>query len=136
MWTGTPETIERSWAKEKKNMPKVSPSEWAKKSLDALKTKEQESSEQDKQDLEVLENIIQGKWSGGSKPRTPPPRAFSPRYLQYKKHITDWIVQHPERPPEVGQAALDMLDIIVNSHQNPNIVAKSLGKIMKIILNI
>jgi hypothetical protein len=31
---------------------------------------------------------------------------------------------------------LDMLDTITNSHQNPNVIAKSLGKIMQIILNI
>lgn len=136
MGTGTPETLESSWAKEKKNAPKAGPSEYTKKSLDTLKAKEQEASQKDKQAIEALENIMQSKWSIASPPHKTVAHVPSPGYLQYKKHITNRAAQHPERPSEVAQKALDVLDMIATSHQNPNSIAKTLGRIMQILLHI
>ncbi|MEI7562949.1 MAG: hypothetical protein WCJ39_04575 [bacterium] len=94
------------------------------------------SSQKDKKVLEALEDIIQQKHVSSSTKQERPPHQDAPGYLHYKKNITDWIQQHPERPPELGQAALFVLDTIAHSHENPSIIAKSLGKIMQIILNI
>ena len=107
-----------------------------KKSLDTLKAKEQEAAQKDKQAIEALENIMQSKGAAASAPHKASTSPLSPGYLQYKKHITDRILQHPERPPELGQAALDVLDTIATSHQNPNIIARMLGRIMQILLHI
>jgi hypothetical protein len=46
------------------------------------------------------------------------------------------MARHPERPPEVGEAALSVVETIATSDQDPNIIARSIGKIMKFILQL
>ena len=46
------------------------------------------------------------------------------------------MARHPERPAEVGEAALSVVETIATSDQDPNVIARSIGKIMKFILKI
>lgn len=54
----------------------------------------------------------------------------------YSQTIRARMARHPERPPEVGDAALSVVDTIATSDQDPNIIAKSIGRIMKFIFKI
>ena len=54
----------------------------------------------------------------------------------YKQTIRTRMARHPERPSEVGEAALSVVETIAASDQDPNIIARSIGKIMKFILKI
>ncbi|MFA5747628.1 MAG: hypothetical protein WC872_00775 [Candidatus Absconditabacterales bacterium] len=52
------------------------------------------------------------------------------------KKIEVWIANNPERPAkEIGQAAINILSTIENSPNDPNLIAKFIGKIMNTIWN-
>jgi hypothetical protein len=52
------------------------------------------------------------------------------------KKIEVWIANNPERPAkEIWQAAINILSTIENSPNDPNLIAKFIGKIMNTIWN-
>ena len=136
MWT--PETPERlgKASKEKKSL-------WAsfdnlKKAVDAVKSLENQDKQHLEQELAALEQAMetaptQAESHQGSAP-TSTGKAAS--LLAQQQQIKEWMIRHPERPQEVAEAALNVLTTITQSDQNPNRVAKTMGKIMKFILKI
>lgn len=110
-----------------------------KNALDNLKAdiKEKHEEKKDEQIIDDLEKIIDTSESASKKPSsTPPSKETTDKIVKYQQQITARMVRHPERPPEVGEAALSVISTIATSDQDPNIIARSIGKIMKLILKL
>ena len=108
-----------------------------KKAVDQIKQAEASETQQDQKVLNALEQELQAHEShawGWSKPGKQ--TRIQKKITRYQQTIRAWMVRHPERPPEVGQAALSVIETIATSDENPNIIAKSIGKIMKLILQL
>lgn len=135
---GTPETPERinKASKEKKSL--WSSFDTLKNAVDAVKSLESQDKAQTEKDLQALENAMetapkQSESHQGSSPKT---TKKSDSLLTQQQQIKDRIARHPERPQEVAEAALNVLNTIAQSDQDPNQVAKVMGKVMKFILGI
>lgn len=134
------------WNVEKQNIPsgkekgKNKPGssfEHIKKSVDEIRHAEDLESKKDEKILNALEQELQAAeahtWTGGPQHR---PTRIQRKITRYRQTIRARMARHPERPPEVGEAALSVVEMIATSDQDPNIIARSIGKIMKLILQI
>lgn len=126
-----------STGKEKgKNKPSNS-FENIKKAVDKVRQAENNEQQKDEKILNVLEQELQASeshtWTWGKPAKQ---TRIQKKVMLYKQTIHARMARHPERPPEVGEAALSVVDTIATSDQNPNIIAKSIGRIMKFILKI
>ncbi len=135
MWT--PEKLNPSSNKEKAKNTPGSTFENMKKAVDKVKSQEADEAKKDEKILNTLEQEFQASesstwWQGGH----PIPSRIQRKIILYKQQIDRRILDHPERPPEVGEAALSVLETIATSDQNPNAIARGIGKIMKLILSI
>lgn len=124
-------------SKEKgKNKPNSS-FENIKKAIDKVKQAEDTEQKKDEKILNVLEQELQSSeshtWTGGQAAKQ---TRIQKKVLLYKQTIRERMSRHPERPSEVGEAAISVVETIATSDQNPNLIAKSIGKIMKFILKI
>ena len=108
-----------------------------KKAVDKVKQAENQELQKDEKILNVLEQELQASeshtWTWGQPVNQ---TRIQKKIITYKQTIRARMVRHPERPPEVGQAALSVVETIATSDQDPNIIARSIGKIMKFILKI
>lgn len=117
-----------------KNKPDAS-FESIKKAMDKIKQTEDSEQQKDKKILNVLEQEMQASESHASTWGQPMTQTRIQKKVEiYKQTIRTRMTRHPERPPEVGEAALSVVETIATSDQDPNIIARSIGKIMKFIL--
>ncbi|MEI8092417.1 MAG: hypothetical protein WCG98_09975 [bacterium] len=110
-----------------------------KKALDDLKIDIQETSEgkKDEKTINALEQEIQSdEKAANQQSSTPPPKRIQRKIALYTQQIQSRTARHPERPVEVGEAALSVINVIATSDQDPNIIARTIGRIMKFILKI
>ena len=131
------EKLNTPTGKEKgKNKPDAS-FENIKKAVDKVKQAEDTESQKDQKILNVLEQELQASeshtWTWGQAVKQ---TRIQKKVIIYKQTIRARMARHPERPPEVGEAALSVVETIATSDQDPNIIARSIGKIMKFILKI
>ncbi len=119
-----------------KNKPHSS-FEHIKKAIDSVKQAEDKEQQKDAAILNILEQELQASeshtWTWG---QTTKQTRIQKKILSYKQTIRARMARHPERPPEVGGAAISVVETIASSDQNPNFIARSIGKIMKLILKI
>ena len=98
---------------------------------------EKSKDKKDEKILNVLEQELQASethtWQGGQQAKQ---TRIQKKIHIYTQTIHDRMARHPERPTEVGEAALSVVTLIANSDQDPNIIARSIGRIMKFILKI
>lgn len=135
MWT--PEKLNIPSGKEKgKNKPGSS-FDKIKKAVDKVKQAEDQEQQKDKNILNVLEQELQASenhtWPSAKQTKA---TRIQQKIQIYTQTIRDRMARHPERPTEVGEAALSVVNTIATSDQDPNIIARSIGKIMKFILKI
>lgn len=119
-----------------KNKP-ISSFENIKKAVDKVKQAEGAEQKKDEKILNVLEQELQASethaWTWGQPMKQ---TRIQKKVIIYKQTIRARMARHPERPPEVGEAALSVVETIATSDQDPNIIARSIGKIMKFILQL
>lgn len=119
-----------------KNKPSSS-FENIKKAVDKVKQAEDTEQKKDEKILNVLEQELQASeshvWTWGQAVKQ---TRIQKKVVIYKQTIRARMARHPERPTEVGEAALSVVETIATSDQDPNIIARSIGKIMKFILQL
>ena len=132
---GNMEKLNIATGKEKgKSKPEAS-FENIKKAVDKVKQAEDTENQKDQKILNVLEQELQASeshtWTWGQPVKQ---SRIQKKIIIEKQVIRARMARHPERPPEVGEAALSVVETIATSDQDPNVIAKSIGKIMKFIL--
>lgn len=135
----TPEKKDILWGKEKWKNKGPEAFDDLKKSLDNLKRDVHETDEGKKDEavINALEQEIQVDEKPASKQAgTPPPKRIQRKIALYKQQIQTRAIKHPDRPVEVSEAALSVIETIAISDQDPNIIARSIGRIMKLILQL
>lgn len=124
-------------SKEKGKNKSGSSFENIKKAVDKVKQAEGAEQKKDEKILNVLEQELQASethaWTWGQPVKQ---TRIQKKIIIYKQTIRARMARHPERPTEVGEAALSVVETIATSDQDPNIIARSIGKIMKFILKI
>ncbi|MCX6823404.1 MAG: hypothetical protein NTX91_05465 [candidate division SR1 bacterium] len=119
-----------------KNKPSSS-FENIKKAVDKVKQAEDTEQKKDEKILNVLEQELQASESHvGTGGQAVKQTRIQKKVVIYKQTIRARMARHPERPTEVGEAALSVVETIATSDQDPNIIARSIGKIMKFILQL
>jgi hypothetical protein len=110
-----------------------------KKALDDLKRDVHETSEEKKDEkiINALEQEIHADESGAAQQSSAPvPKRIQRKIALYKQQVQLWVSRHPDRPTEVGEAAIAVIETIAASDQDPNIIARGIGRIMKLILQL
>lgn len=124
-------------SKEKAKNKPISSFENIKKAIDKVKQAEGVEQKKDEKILNVLEQELQASeshaWTWGQAAKQ---TRIQKKVSIYKQTIRTRMARHPERPTEVGEAALSVVATIATSDQDPNIIARSIGKIMKFILKL
>ena len=134
---GNMEKVNTPTGKEKGKNKSSSSFENIKKAVDKVKQAEDIEQKKDEKILNVLEQELQASeshaWTWGKPVKR---TRIQKKTEAYKQTIRARMARHPERPTEVGEAALSVVETIATSDQDPNVIARSIGRIMKFILKI